>query len=267
MIFHQSYNSLTNYRYNICTYHDRAWEPHFHKNLELIYVLEGQVNSIVNGTTYSLQKGEFGLCLPYDIHAHYPQKNTTYWVMVFSSDYVHLFAKNISGKSAAGFSFRCPKEVEAVIQENLMQDASPSIYLLKACLYAVCDAFSKTVPLIDSPKAKEAISKISEYVAENHTENLTLSHIATLLGYDYHYVSRYWHSIFQIPFSEFLNTYRLETAIHLMETTNAPIATIALESGFQSVRTFNYTFKKAFGVSPSVYKKSVSASVINASNL
>ena len=61
MIFHQAHNSLTNYNYNAYFYTDRLWDFHFHKNLELICVLEGNVKCIINNTEYCLSDGEFGL--------------------------------------------------------------------------------------------------------------------------------------------------------------------------------------------------------------
>ena len=41
MIFHQPHNSKTNYNYNAFFYQKEKWDPHFHKNFEVIYVLEG----------------------------------------------------------------------------------------------------------------------------------------------------------------------------------------------------------------------------------
>ena len=144
MLFHQPHNSMGNYNYNARFYKNEIWQHHFHKNLELIYVLSGQVGCEVNNKRYTLSKGDFGLCLPYDVHAYKPSENTEYYVLVFSADYVRL-----------------------------------------------------------------------------------------------------------------LGAYRLETAIKLIDETDKKIADIAYESGFGSVRSFNYTFKKHFGISPNEYRRKV----------
>lgn len=68
-------------------------------------------------------------------------------------------------------------------------------------------------------------------------------------------MSIYFHSTFNISFTNFLNIYRLETAVKLLEETDKKITDIALESGFQSVRSFNNSFRLKFGISPSEYKK------------
>lgn len=45
-----------------------------------------------------------------------------------------------------------------------------------------------------------------------------------------------------MTFSDFVNTYRLETAIKLLEESDENIISIAFKSGFQSMRNFNMFF-------------------------
>ena len=256
MIFHQLHNSKSSYSYNAFFYTNETWDFHFHKNFELIYVAKGSVKCIINSTEYTLNAGDYGLCLPYDIHSYIPNSDTLYWVGVFSEDHVRLFAKHIRGKVANGFVFKCPESTNQLLQSVLICEAPPSIYILKGCLYAVCDAFLSQIEFSESLNNKKTnILLIAQYVSDNHTKNITLTDISKLLGYDYNYVSRYFHSAFNMSFTNFLNIYRLETAIKLLEETDKKIADIALESGFQSIRNFNNAFRLKFGISPSEYKR------------
>ena len=256
MIFHQPHNSKSSYSYNAFFYTKEIWDFHFHKNLELIYVVKGSVKCLLNNTEYTLKEGDYGLCLPYEVHSYIPQDDTLYWVGVFSEDYVRLFANHIRGKQASGFVFKCPESTNNLLQSTLISENVPSIYVLKACLYAVCDAFLGEVEFSENQGNKKTnISLIVQYISENHTKNITLKDIAKLLGYDYNYVSRFFHSTFNMSFTNFLNIYRLETAIKLLEESNKKITDIALESGFQSVRSFNNSFRLKFGISPSEYKR------------
>lgn len=256
MIFHQPHNSKSSYNYNAFFYTTEIWDFHFHKNLELIYVIKGNVKCTINNTEYNLKSGDYGLCLPYDIHSYIPDSDSIYWVGVFSEDYVRFFANHIRGKSAKGFAFRCPECTNYLLQSTLISENTPSIYILKACLYAVCDAFLSTIDIFeDSNDKKTNITYIVQYISDNHTKDITLKDISKLLGYDYNYVSRYFRSTFNMSFSNFLNIYRLETAIKLLEETDKKITEIALESGFQSVRSFNHTFRSKFNISPSEYKR------------
>lgn len=255
MLFHQSHNSLSNYNYNAFVYTDKIWDYHFHKNLELIYVMDGTVNCTVNNIAYQLKSGDFGLCLSYDIHRYVPEDNTVYWVLVFSEDYIRYLSNQLSGKAGQGFPFRCPKAVENLIREQLI-DTPPTTLSLKASLYAVLEQYLNNVELINkSAKESRMVTLISDYVMEHHTQNLTLSDLAKKLGYDYNYMSRCFHNTFNMSFSDFVNVYRIETATSLLENTEGSITSIAFKSGFQSVRAFNSYFKKITGMSPSQYRK------------
>lgn len=255
MIFHQTHNSKAHRSFNSCFYTDEIWEYHFHKNLELIYVVEGSVKCTVNENKYILVSGSFGLCLPYDIHSYIPFENTKYWVFVFSEDYVRYFMKLISDKKSTGFTFSCSEFVKNFIVSELIYAEQPTELMLKSCLYAVCEQYLNSVELIDySIKQRETVMFIAEYVLNNHTKNIKLSDLAKSLGYDYNYMSRNFKRLFKMNFTEFVNIYRLETALRLLDETDYNITRVALESGFQSVRTFNDLFKKQMNITPTGYK-------------
>ncbi len=256
MILHQATNSLSNYNYNAFFYTDKIWEHHFHKNLELIYVIKGAVNCTVNNTKYRLTSRDFGLCLPYDIHRYEPEIDTLYWVLVFSEDYIRYLSKQLSNKTGKGFQFRCKNAVEDFVKLQLINNTTPTTLQLKSSLYAVLEEYLNSTKLIDKSVNESRIATVvSDYVIKHHTQKLTLSDLAKKFGYDYNYMSRCFHNTFNMTFSDFLNIHRLETAISLLENTDEAIISIAFKSGFQSLRTFNDFFKKNTNLSPSQYRK------------
>lgn len=254
MIFHQPFNSLSANNYNANFYESQGFDFHFHRSFEIFYIIKGSVTCTVNQTEKNLQAGEFGLCLPNEIHALKPNPGSLYWVCVFSADYVRAFSKQIDGKVGSDFRFPCSDSIRTFVQENLMTEELPPLYLLKSCLYALCNEYLNAVTLTEKPAEKaQTMAIIIDYISHHHQGSIKLSDIARLLGYDYHYVSRYFHKVFSMPFNDFVNLYRLETATKLMEETDKNLTEIALESGFQSVRTFNEVFRKHFGTNPSGY--------------
>jgi AraC-like DNA-binding protein len=56
-------------------------------------------------------------------------------------------------------------------------------------------------------------------------------------------------------FNDFLNSYRIEEAASRLKGEDLPILTIALDSGFGSLTSFNSAFKQTFGVPPSQFRK------------
>ena len=59
-------------------------------------------------------------------------------------------------------------------------------------------------------------------------------------------------------FNEYINRYRVNHAVTLMQmpgSDSVTIASIATDSGFNSLSSFNNAFKKAFGKTPSAFRK------------
>jgi AraC-like DNA-binding protein len=59
-------------------------------------------------------------------------------------------------------------------------------------------------------------------------------------------------------FREFLGSYRIDYAKHLLSDSKDPfirILDVALESGFSSINSFNRCFKEVTGMTPSEYRK------------
>lgn len=256
MLFHQQDNSIGNYTHNTFTYHNTDWQTHFHKNFEIIYVIQGEVLCSVSGKEKILKENEFGMILSNEIHSYVSKNDSVYWVIVFSGDFVHSFEKQVKNKVSSNFKFICNEAVTTLFKNCLLNNSKPDTYILKSCLYALCSEFLKQTELLDkSTKNDTIMQKTVDYISLNYKNNLTLSSLAKELGYNYHYLSKSFNKIFDISFNEFINSYRLDNAIILLNETDMTITEVAIESGFQSVRTFNVFFKSHIGVSPTQYKK------------
>ena len=102
---------------------------------------------------------------------------------------------------------------------------------------------------------EELIGQILDYIAEHYRQPISLSSVAEAFGYEYHYLSRMLNKDYGISFSRMVNEYRIDHALRLLEETELSITEIASESGFQSIRSFNLSFKKYTGETPANYRK------------
>ena len=256
-IFHQTHNSIGNHTYNVFFYSNVDYNLHFHKNYEIIYVVYGNILCTVNGKSKVLTEGDFAFCLSNEIHSIKAQGKSRVWVGVFSEDFIHEFGKFQKGKTGEGFSFRCPEPLMSYLKENLIQTTLSNVFQIKACLYALCDEYLKQNKLVEE-KDKQSLlmNDIVDYIETNYNKNISLDTVAEKLGYEYCYFSKLFNRLFSMSFNDNINTYRFNTASEMLITTDASITEIAYESGFQSIRSFNNTFKKLSGLSPSEYRKS-----------
>jgi YesN/AraC family two-component response regulator len=99
------------------------------------------------------------------------------------------------------------------------------------------------------------MADIVEYIEENFKKPLTLRDISVHLGYDYCYLSKSFNCLFSMPFNDYINTIRIDCATELLSSTAMSITEIAMESGFQSIRSFNNVFQKKIGMTPAEFRK------------
>lgn len=254
MIKHQHSNSLSNYNYNAYVYTDESYAPHFHKNLELIYVLEGCLSVTVNGVTKQVGQGDMALVLSNQIHSFDMRGEEKIWVAVFSEEYVPRFASAVKGQQGDRFDFTPTQSVRELLEDHLIREEG-SIYMKKACFYAVCDEYLRSVRLEQrSGKTDFLVGNFLDWIAEHYAENISLKSLAQHFGYEYHYFSRLLSRDYGINFKQLVNHYRVEEAMHLLESTDLPVTEVATRSGFQSIRSFNHVFKEYTGCAPKEYK-------------
>lgn len=256
MLFHQPQNSVGNYAYNANIFDDVEFLPHFHRNFELIYVISGQVQCTAGEKTALLPAGAFAMILSNEIHSLKSVEESRCWIGVFSGDFVNAFAKKTQGKSGSDFVFLCERSIADFLKIHLLHEQQPPIYLLKACLYAVCNEYERQIHLYTrTDKSGVLMQTIVDYISKNYKNPISLYRMAEDLGYNYHYLSKCFHRIFSMSFTVFLNSYRLEVALALLLETDKDVAEIALESGFQSIRNFNVFFKSYTGTTPIKYRQ------------
>jgi AraC-like DNA-binding protein len=91
--------------------------------------------------------------------------------------------------------------------------------------------------------------------------NLTISMLAKELHSNREYLSRTINHHFGKNYTDFVNEYRVKSAIQLFEdlingtAKNCTMLEVAHATGFKSTSTFNPAFKRVTGVAPSGYKR------------
>ena len=258
-IFHQPANSVGNHNYNVFFYDEVDYDLHFHKNYEIIYVLRGEAMCSVNGKSRVLTEGEFAFCLSNEIHSIKSIGDSRVWVGVFSEDFIHEFRKYQKGKTGNGFVFRCSQRLTEYLLENFIKDKLDDVFMIKACLYAICSEYLSQIELGEPTEKKATLmSDIVEYIEENYKKNITLAEMAEGLGYEYCYFSRIFNKLFAMNFTDYINVYRFNAACEMLTETDMSVTDIAYESGFQSIRSFNSIFKRLSGVTPREYRGAIS---------
>lgn len=235
--------------------HNISCGLHMHRHAELLYVEQGEYHIYFNKNDppYILKENDLFLILPNQIHSYYSPGESFVYTCIFSTNFAPTFFKEIQGLHIEPKAFLVKESIlNFAKSEFFLHDLVPDAYIIKSALYAILNEYKKTMRVLSSShKDLLLIEKIIAYVNANYTEKISLKTIANELGYEYHYLSKYFHECIPMNFAEYVNWYRVNLATELLQTTNMTITEVATQSGFQSLRNFNHIFFKYMGVTPS----------------
>ena len=265
MFLHQISNTVGDTIVNAYLYDGWSWVQHMHKAFEFSFVLDGSIEATAGDRQYTLGAGDGLLALPFQLHALRIPAGARVLVVVFSASHVPAFAACTDGKMADNAFVRLSDAaaqyfVASFFGRTVPASLPPEQYLavpiphplrLKACLYAVCAEFAESAHFSPRTGDTELTRRILDYIETNYRENISLKTMATTLGYAYHYLSRVFGETFGMHFNTLLNQYRCDRADALIAQGAGTLAEIAMESGFQSIRTFNRVYRSICGRAPS----------------
>ncbi|MUG85906.1 helix-turn-helix domain-containing protein [Paenibacillus timonensis] len=246
--------------------------PHFHAEIEFIYVASGEIRIGVNEESRLLRQGDMVICGSNDIH--------TFDSRGLASEIVILICKpewiTMSKSWPVDFRFASPfipantpgleavdKLLDELIREKNEREPG-SLLLLKAGILKLCGSLQRyagTLPMDRSTKEKtesrrERMQQILSYIEDHYHEELNVAFMAEHFAMEPSHFSRSFKAAIGMNFKTYLNTVRVLSAEHQLLTSDLSIMEVALECGFNSIRTFNRVFKEIRGCIPSSLRHS-----------
>ncbi len=100
------------------------------------------------------------------------------------------------------------------------------------------------------------VDDLCEYIRSNTSQIGSLESMAAMVGRHPTHVARAFHEHVGATVGEYARMQRIQFARKLLETTAAPIGEISAQAGFFDQSHFSRSFRAAFGVSPSGYRRS-----------
>lgn len=243
-------------------------ELHWHREPEIVYVLDGLGECSHNGEVMDLPAGECKIFNSEDVHLVRPKMghHANMIIIQLSFEYMRMFCKTID---SVIFDLHERSEQKGEICEILRQIASIDIdhdeygvlkqiqeliYYTTNCLNIVLHL--REVPILSLYRSVIFICKTAiAYINENFKQEIPLNEISSVVNLSPSYFSKYFKSVTQVSFSEYLANLRLENALQDMLTKNSTVTVAAVENGFANVKSFITQCKKVYGYTPAQYKK------------
>lgn len=232
--------------------------PHIHRQIELIYVAEGEVTAVADRKQYRLKSGDLFVSFPNQIHYYKDCEMGEYYLSVFSRHALLELAKDFKGVVPEENCFHINEDdITADTIKRLIECTGPNIvtkrygYLnvLMADILPRCS----TTPSGQTDRA--AIQKIINFCHANYTREISLDDAADELHLSKYYISHTVSKQLGLTFGDFINTLRIDAACAALEEDDRKISDIAGDVGYGSIRTFNRIFKENTSLTPYEYRQ------------
>ena len=99
------------------------------------------------------------------------------------------------------------------------------------------------------------LEHIFEYVNNQYAQNISVEEIAEQLGLTPNSFCRFFKKMTQKRFIGFVNEFRIQKAVELLNESNYTISDVMFKSGYNDASYFTRQFKKHLGITPTEYAK------------
>ncbi|SEA38161.1 Beta-xylosidase [Pseudobutyrivibrio sp. ACV-2] len=244
-------------------------EQHYHQNIDMLYVLSGSVDVVIDDKIYNLKKED--MILINSNKRHKFENSGNLLAIRFAIDY-YLLSQTVGttqmlflcnsavDKNSAYDKLR--HQMKEIIRYYYAKGQHDNCYL-QALYYEmlhilIANFMVKTDEariLFDNDAEKERISEIQSYIQGHYQAAISLNDLADQMFLTPAYLSKYIKKKFGMTFVDYLNNIRLFHAVDELIYTNKSLTHIAMDNGFSTSAAFNKSFKKVFNVSPGEYRK------------
>jgi xylan 1,4-beta-xylosidase len=247
------------------------FDMHGHKEVELLLVLKGELQLIVNGIRYELKEDDLFFVNSGQMHSTTGQGENIIVAIQVNLEYfenIYPQIKNISFQWPTGAQTYQYQEVFQEIRRYIAQMVGDYRRAEKGYQLAIESGLNSLLLIIlrnipqaqkqetvQSGKDMQRIQNILSYIEEHYTERITLEEVAKQEFMNSYYLSHFFKAKLGISFQEYLNYIRLNKAISLLGSSGENITDIALKSGFANVKSFHNSFRNVYGKTPGEYRR------------
>lgn len=241
--------------------------PHLHKELELIWVLDGGMEIREAKGTHVAQAGDLAILNPKQMHALCRlDKSCSFLCIQVSPRFFTYSFPAISGLRFDELLLSRSMENIAPLLDELaltyfrQEDgfelicAGQMYLLLYRLLQSVPHHILNENETLEQERKGERLNRLMDFVERNHQGKISLSDFAREEKRSMSYLSHFVKENLGQSFQEYVNTVRFQTACTLIDAGRERLLDVCTESGFSDYRYFAQAFRQRAGMSPKEYR-------------
>ncbi len=262
-------------------YHERDWPgllymPHWHEQVELVYVLEGGLLADVDAKRIHVRAGDILLCNSGELHGCSEVETPLRLYCII----IDLNILGGRGLDKAEIQYIRPILDGGILFTNLFRDEA-----MAACIQSICDEmqaralgyelackariYELFTLLLRGQVARlithgehlarvrnnNRISEVLALIDARYDEELSIDELAAKVYISKYYLCRLFKRYLGQTITEYVHTVRVSKAMVMLTESDEPITGIALKTGYADTNYFSRVFKRVTGISPTRLRK------------
>ena len=258
------------------TLSDSFARMHWHREIELFYMINGHASFEGMGLTTTLESD--GLILfnseePHRVMSDEIHRRSHHIVLHLSYEYAEEYDKNMESIYFE-LNPHAAKKLKPLLLELVRltynrhhdpyADMEKKAVVIKIYheLLVSCRVEKNVRLYHGSNDNLGKIKTVIEYLDEHYQEDITRDDMATLVGLSPAYFSHHFKTVTEMTFVRFLSCLRMEHALSDLVSMDISVTDAALRNGFANVRAFSASCKRVFGLTPMQLKKNRRRSIL-----
>lgn len=262
----------------IQAYEQNFFPWHWHPEIELTWVVSGQIEYLVNDKKYLLTEGEGLFCNSNSLHSGYmvDQKDCSYLSVTFHPRFIYGYENSLLQTRYVDFitanegwhSLKLQKDVDwhqetvRQIQDiyRMSKDPSPDyelrVHLILTGIWLNLYRYYRSLPASEQQPQKHLarLKEILSYIQDHYTQEITLDEIADHVNICKSECCRFFKKYMKMTIFEYILFLRIQNSLPLLRAGES-VTKIAGLTGFSTSAYYGQIFKRYMGCSPSRYRK------------
>ena len=227
---------------------DNVCNVHFHRKVEVMYVLEGEKKIFASGKELALRGDNIYFANSYEMHGYAESPGSRQTVIVFPNlmlrDFYDVFGDKIMNGCVvddAGFCRSVLPHFEALAEGKCN----------KLVMQAHCDmllgSVAEKLGYSEGTRGRQGfVDGLLAYINEHYADEINLDVMAEHFGYSKYYFSRMFNDALGTSITDYVSAVRLMHTLETMKSKGCTASEAALECGFSSIPTFYRVLKKNY---------------------
>ncbi|GKU80129.1 AraC family transcriptional regulator [Paenibacillus sp. L3-i20] len=248
---------------------------HYHKQLELLLILEGELDVYLEEETYQMKAGDLIILGASELHRDRSTSRLDYIVLQFdleqffdhsSIPYIRYFTESHVPLSKANYIFQennsikaqTAKCIQEILKETNRKDTGYELavsILIKQILLHLLRGDTRKVLVEQDNFDKARLKPVLDYIENHLAERIAVEEVCKIANMSYYYFVKYFKKTIGLSFTEYVNYRKVKWAERLLLTKDLSISEVGERIGMPNMAHFYKMFKKYNDCSPKQFQR------------